>query len=580
MLLEIQVHNVALIDALCLELGEGLNVLTGETGAGKSILVGALNLVLGGRADRSIIRTGEEQASVEALFDIGNCPEARELLAEWGIEGDGNLVSVKRSLTAAGRSLCRVAGSVLPLSRFRQLTGALVELHGQHEHQKLCDEGQHTGFLDAFGGLEHQRLLEKVAVDHESFAGLRRQAERLKGDLAERERLRDVLCYQIDEIDQVRPKAGEMEKLQQKSRLLGSAMKISQRLERACDLVYRGGKDASVQESLKKAADAMASIGDLDPRFESLARRLEELFYGAQDLGSELLDLCETTEFDPGEEERVASRLSALKGLTKKYGPELEDVIQFRARARERLEEIESGDERLAELERELDVADKKLEESCRALSDSRKALAPRLSERILEELKALGMEKARFAVRFQGTGEPTRQGAERAGFLLSANPGEPMKALADVASGGELSRIMLAMKTVAADQAGVDAMVFDEIDTGVSGRMAQAVGEKMALIAGRRQVICVSHLPQIAALGDRHYLVEKQEQGGRTSTTVRLLDEEGRIEELSRMVGGAGEMESSRTHAAHMLSAARDRATALRRAEREKRSNEHDGED
>ena len=217
-----------------------------------------------------------------------------------------------------------------------------------------------------------------------------------------------------------------MEKLQQKSRLLGSAMKISQRLERACDLVYRGGKDASVQESLKKAADAMASIGDLDPRFESLARRLEELFYGAQDLGSELLDLCETTEFDPGEEERVASRLSALKGLTKKYGPELEDVIQFRARARERLEEIESGDERLAELERELDVADKKLEESCRALSDSRKALAPRLSERILEELKALGAKRPFWPCAFRGRENLPGRAPSGPAFCCQPTPANP----------------------------------------------------------------------------------------------------------------------------------------------------------
>ena len=566
--MEIAIRNIALIDELRLELGEGLNVLTGETGAGKSIVVDALTLVLGGRADKSLIRTGTDRARVEALFDVSANREAQELLRQWGLKSDEGVAVVARELTASGRSLCRVCGATVPLSQFRRLTAALVELHGQHEHQLLCDPQRHTAYLDAFGKEDHKALLRQVARDHAEYTRFKQEGQRLASDLAERERLRDMLTFQLEEIDSVKPKAGEMEKLEKKNALMRSAEKIAQRVGRACDLVYRGaGRGPSAQEALKKAAQAMGDLAGLDQRFDQAKTRLEELFYASQDLGYELQDMCDSMEFDPGEAERTASRLSELKGLTRKYGPELEDVLAFRQRAAARLEEIEGGDEKLAEVKRREERALQALAESCRALGESREALARTLCARIMEELNALGMSRARFEVRFAalGPGRYSEKGAEKAEFMLSANPGEPVKPLSAVASGGELSRIMLAMKAVAAGQAGVDAMVFDEIDTGVSGRMAQVVGEKMAAIARTCQVICVSHLPQIAALGDRQYLVEKKVTQGRTGSTVRLLDREGRVEELARMVGGAGDMASSRAHAANLLDAAQALVASMR---------------
>ncbi|HIS00656.1 MAG TPA: DNA repair protein RecN [Candidatus Excrementavichristensenella intestinipullorum] len=559
MLLEIAIANIALIDRLRLELGPGLNVLTGETGAGKSILVDALTLVLGGRADKSLIRTGASRARVEALFDITGNQEAQALLEAWGLESDQGIAVLARELSEGGRSLCRVCGATVPLNQFKRLAGALVELHGQHEHQLLCDPERHTAYLDGFGGAEHRALVDKAAADYAQYAALGQEMARLKKDLAEGERLRDMLSFQLEEIDAVKPKAGEMAALERKNVLMRSAQKVAQRLNRACDLVYRGGgRGPSAQEALQKAAQAVADIGELDPRFQQAAARLEELFYAAQDLGYELEDMCESMDFDPGEAQRVAGRLSELKGLTRKYGPELEDVLAFRAQTAARLEEIQGGDERLDQVQGRLDKAREALERSCQALGESRRALSGTLCRKIMDQLKDLGMDKARFEVRFNSLPQKYGPaGAEKAEFMLSANPGEPVKPLSAVASGGELSRIMLAMKAVAADQAGVDAMVFDEIDTGVSGRMAQAVGEKMAAIARRRQVICVSHLPQIAALADRQYLVEKKVEDGRTGSTVRLLDRAGRIEELARMVGGAGDMESSRAHGANLLDAA-----------------------
>lgn len=561
MVLEIAIRNIALITELRLELGAGLNVLTGETGAGKSIVVDALTLVLGSKVDKSIVRAGEDKARVEALFDISGNRLAQEILEEWGVENDDGVIVVARELTATGRTVCRVGGTTVPLNQFRQLTSVLVELHGQHEHQMLFDSESHLGFLDAFGDEEHHLLMKKVEEDYSTYSGIQRNIHSLEVDLAERERLRDTLTYQLQEIQNVNPKKNEVEILEKKDRMLQSAQKISQKINRAYDLIYRGtGRGISAQEALKKASDAVAALSGLDEKFDTLRSRLDELFYAAQDIGYELQDMCETIDFDAGESERIASRLSDLRMLLRKYGPELEDVFAFRDKAQARLEEIDGGDEKLRNLQKDLQKVKDSLEEHCHALRESREQLAQKMCARILEELADLGMGRAKFEVRFEnlGPGKFSPRGSEKAQFMLSANPGIPVRPLSEVASGGELSRIMLAMKVVAADRAGADAMVFDEIDTGVSGRMAQAIGEKLASIARTRQVICVSHLPQIAAMSDNQYLVEKYVKDGVTGSTVRLLSYDGRIEELARMVGGAEDIDSARKHACNMLEAAR----------------------
>lgn len=555
MLLELSVRNVALIERLRIEFEPGLNVLTGETGAGKSIVVDSVNLALGARAARDLVRTGEDKAVVQAVFDM---PEAaRPLLDELGVDTGDGLVALTREVSAAGRSVSRINGQVVPTQQLRQVTALLMDVHGQHEHQALLNPALHLNFLDEGGGAGHRALMEDVAGKYASFRALEREAEKLRLDERERVRTVEQLARQIDEIKSIKPKPGEDEKLEKKLALYEHGEKIAGAVGAAYAYVYRGeGRQLAAQDALNRAAEEMAGIADLDPRFEALRARLEELFYAAQDAGSELQGILDSLDYDPGAAERAADRLNDLKRLKRLYGPELQDVLNFYGQAKARLDALAENETLRQEAEARRDAAKALLTAACAALTESRRALAERLSVRLIEQLKDLGMGRTRFEVEILPSA-PTARGADEVQFLISPNPGEPVKPLSAIASGGELSRIMMAFKAISADEGGVNSMIFDEVDTGVSGRMAQAVGEKMAAIAQKRQVICVTHLPQIAALAGAHFLVEKTVAGERTGSTVVKLDREGRVEELARLIGGAGDPESSRRHAANMLDAA-----------------------
>ena len=561
MLLELTIRNIALIEQLRVEFSQGLNVLTGETGAGKSIVVDSVNLALGGRASREMMRTGAERASVTALFDVSRNAAARALLSELGIGDEDGLISVKRELTAAGRSLCRLGGEVVPLNRFKQFTALLVDVHGQHEHQALLNPQRHVDFIDAYGDERHVRLMDEVRDAVARYRALCQEVDRVSLNAAERERRVDMLSFQIDEISAINPKPGEDEKLERKNRLMENAQKIADAVRNAYKLVYEGGgRSISAQDALKRAHDAMASLSGLDERFDRLAERLEEMYYAVQDVGYELQDLNESLDYDPAQGARVADRLADLKKLKRKYGPELSDVLAFWEKAKFERGEIESSDEKLAALISQRDQQEACVKTLCAQLTQSRTEIAQRFERALLGQLSDLGMGRARFEARFaprQAAGQFTLNGADQVDFMISPNPGEPLKPLSAIASGGELSRVMLAIKAIEADRGGVDTMIFDEIDTGVSGRMAQVVGEKMAAIARRRQVICVTHLPQIAALAMDHYVVEKTVTGERTGSSVRRLDREGRVRELARLVGGAGGAESGLGYASDMLNAA-----------------------
>lgn len=566
MLLELTIRNIALIESLRIEFAQGFNVLTGETGAGKSIVVDSVNLALGGRADRDMIRTGAEKGSVQALFDISGNAAALELAAELGVDADGGLVCVSRELSRSGRNICRIAGTALPLATLKQFTALLVDVHGQHEHQSLMNPAKHMEFLDAFGDEEHLGKMAAVRTAHAARAATASELRKLLKDASERERLIDMLRFQVEEISSAKLKSGEEEKLERKLRMLENAEKVRNGVDTAYELTYGGdGRALSAQEALLRASSAMEGIAGLDPRFEKLAGELKGLYYGVQEAGAELQALSEELSFDPRLMEKIGDRLDLISRLERKYGATVDEVIAFGNAARARLESIQSGDARIAELKKQLKQQDHALREACEALTNSRRALAEDFERDLLEQLRDLGMARCRFRVDFRALEKPTAEGAEQVEFLISSNPGEPLKPLASVASGGELSRVMLAMKAIALDRGGVDSMVFDEIDTGVSGRMAQVVGEKMQEIATRKQVLCVTHLPQIAALGDAHFRVEKSTDGERTQTNVVRLDRDGRIHELSRLVGGAEDSESSLSHAAHMLDDARERLERLK---------------
>lgn len=565
MLIELTIKNIALIESLRIEFAQGFNVLTGETGAGKSIVVDSISLALGGRADRDMIRTGAEKGMVQALFDVSGNPRAQAVLRELDIEGEDGMIAIRRELSRSGRNICRVCDVVVPLNTLKQLTATLMDIHGQHEHQALMNPARHLDFLDAFGGEEHAANRDRVAGLYAERGHIAAQLKRLMNDVSERERLVDVLSFQVQEISAAKLKPGEEQKLEKKLGLLENAERIRQSVEGAYTLVYQGdGRAPSAQEALLRSADAMDRISALNERYAALAGRLRELYYGAQDVGYELQALLDDLDFEPDLLDKVAARLDAIKKLERKYGATVEEVIEFGAKAADRLNGIKGSDASIAELKKRYREADNALREACDALTAIRRQSAARLSERICEQLKDLGMGKTRFEVRVEPLAKPTATGMDGVEFMISPNPGEPLRPLASIASGGEISRVMLALKAISVDSEGVDAMVFDEIDTGVSGRMAQVVGEKMCLIAKTRQVLSITHLPQIAALGDAHFLVEKVAGEDRTDTHVRLLDEAGRVRELSRLVGGAQDSESSLSHGAHMLKEAAERKRNL----------------
>lgn len=555
MLLELNIANIALIESLRIEFAQGFNVLTGETGSGKSIVVDCMNLVLGGRADRDFVRTGAEKGSVQALFDIAKNSAAKAILGEMDIDCEDGMVAVSREISRSGRNICRISGVIVPLNTLRRLTGTLLDIHGQHEHQSLLDPAKHIAFLDAYGDNRHNELRAQAAKLHSERVKMESELKKNMLDAAERERLSDMLGFQIQEIASAKLKKGEEERLIARLRILENSEKIRTNVETAYEATYAGaGRTPSAQELLLRAANAMDKLSQIDERYAELGLRLREMVYSAQDVGYELRDILDHMESDPELIEKVSKRLETIDRLERKYGPNLDDVLNFYASAVERLESIQTGDAHIDALKAELAKKDAELDEVCTLLTASRRELAQRLAQAVMQQLRDLGMGRARLEIRIESLPRPTANGLDSVEFLISANPGEPLKPMASVASGGELSRIMLALKAISMEADGVDSMVFDEIDTGVSGRMAQTVGEKMCAIARDHQVLCVTHLPQIAALGDAHFVVEKHTDGTTTETLVRQLDSEGRIHELSRLVGGAEDSTSSLSHAKHML--------------------------
>ena len=562
MLLEISIRNIALIERLTIEFAQGFNVLTGETGAGKSIVVDSLSLALGARAGRELLRTGADKASVQALFDVSDCPRAQEMAAELGAPCEDGLLAVSRELSANGRSVCRVSGMVVPLTALKGLTSLLMDIHGQHEHQALLDPEKHLGFLDAYGGEDHLARVRAIGAAYRVRMQLAGKIKAVLKDAQGRERELAEIERRLAEIAAAKLRPGEEEELESRAAILENAEHIRASLSEAYQLTYEGA--GSAQELLSRAANALEGISPIDARFSALAARLREAFIAAQDAGYELRDALEGVESDPRALEKLNARLDLIHRLEGRYGPELADVIAYGEELKARKEALSGGEASVSEWKKQLKGMDAALRQDCAALTEARRAIAARLTAGILKHLADLGMGKTRFEI----TVEPekiTATGGDRVEMRISPNPGEPLKPLNAIASGGEISRVMLALKAVSADEYGVGAMVFDEIDTGVSGRMAQAVGEKMAMIAGKRQVLCVTHLPQIAALADRHFVVEKTQVGERTGSTVRALDEPGRAQEIARLIGGAEDSPSAMEHAENMLAAARRRREELR---------------
>ena len=575
MLLQLCIDNLALIDRMTLDFAPGMNVLTGETGAGKSIVVDAVNLVLGERADRDLIANGSSKARVEAVFDVTDNDRVRALLGELELTGDEETVSISRELTSAGKNICRINGVVVPLQTLRRVSAQLLDIHGQHEHQLLLDSKNHTGYLDEYAADEIHPLLEEVASLYETWRDAARRLSRLRKSVAEREQRIDMLRFQMEELSGARLVEGEEEELERQKVFYRNAEKIMASFDEACELLsggVRGG--SSAVEQLREGVNALAPVSTLDARYEAVYARLDSLCYEVEDAAAELSALREEMDYDEREAERVEGRLDLLRRLNRKYGATTADMIAYRDRIAAELAELEDSDEAMERLEREYRQSARALDAASAKLTAAREAAARQFERSIEEQLHELGMKNARLTMDFAPLAPDEKrasrfsaQGVDRIEMMFCANLGQTMKPLAKVASGGELSRIMLALKNLSAQKPGIPrSMVFDEIDTGISGRMAQVVAEKMSQIGDHHQVICVTHLPQIAAMADEQFLVRKRDENGATKTEVLRLDREQRAQELARMVGGAqSESESSVRHAQAMLSDAETRKAALR---------------
>ena len=530
----LHIENIAIIEAADIEFAPGFNALTGETGAGKSIVIDSLSAVLGQRTSRELIRTGADKAFVSAAFS-GVAPGLSE---ELGIqpEADGTLL-LQREIQTDGKNVCRVNGRPVTVSQLRALGARLLNIHGQHDGQQLLDEEQHIVYLDSFGKTE--KLKETYTVKYKRFTDIRRQIQSLQMDEAEKARRVDTLKYQIEELRRAKLKPGEEEELTTRRGMLRNAEKFLDAVAGADYALNGDDSGGGALSALRQAQDALGAVRHLDDGFGQLYERLSEAYSEVYDIAATVEDKRGELDVSPGELDRVEGRMDQLYRLKKKYGATVEDMLDYLERCQTELAQIEDAGDTLERLEQELSRAEKETRQAAQALSDARRAAAERLTEQILAELQQLDMGKIRFAVDFAE--KPLDgDGMDAVRFLMSANTGETLRPIHKIASGGELARIMLAMKNVLSEQDHVGTMVFDEVDTGVSGRAAQKVAEKMARISRSKQVLCVTHLPQLAAMADTHFSVEKGEKNGRTYTEVRRLEREQRRQELARLTGGS----------------------------------------
>ena len=538
MILSMRMRNIALIEELSLEFGEGLHVMTGETGAGKSIVVDAVNLVLGGRAARELIRTGTDKAWVEAVFDASGNEEVAKWAQAQELDDFDGTVTLYREITRSGRNLCRVCGVVMPLSALKDIAVLLMDVHGQHEAQFLMNSQYHLLFLDAAGGDDYQALLSRVDAAYQAFITNHRQYARLVKENEKKQYRMESLKKSLEELEKARLKLGEEETLAAEKERFRHSEKIATAVAAAHRAISANDDSETVLSRVKEAADALRSLAAFGENYVSLAQRCDSAYYELEEIGYELADLTEKGEFDPVRAEKVETRLDLIRRMERKYGETVAEVLSQQQKMQEEYDNYVSLDEQVVKTGAEHKRLLAQYRQLARQLTEARHGLANEFEKNMMAQLKDLGMGNTIFQVSFAIRPE-----------------GKIFMPQSKIASGGELSRLMLAIKSLEAEKGGVGTMVFDEIDTGISGRMAQVVAEKMALIARKRQVICVTHLPQIAAMAAHQFLVEKRVEGERTNTSVRLLSPKERISEVARMLGGAdGSEGSAMSHAAHML--------------------------
>ena len=547
MLSLLHIENIAVIECADISFDQGFNVLTGETGAGKSIVIDAISAILGERAYRDMIRTGTNKASVRAIFT--QVPEL-SWFADNGVEYDAETV-IQREIYLDGKNVCRVNGSLVSVAILRKLGTQLINIHGQHDSATLFDEENHLSFLDAFG--DNMDLRAVYSEKFETVSKLRREIDKKTMDEGEKLRRMETLRYQIAEIEKAELEAGEDEVLEERRKILQNAEKLSNGMDSAVECLYGGDESDGAAGLLAQAEYALARLAKFSDSFAAIHERVSDLMYQVQDVAEEVRDARDDLSYSADELEQIESRLDVIHKLRRKYGVTCEDILAYLEKAKKELDEIEFADDHLERLKKKLKKAEKEAWDAALALRKNRQETSVNMADRILTELAQLDMPKVQFVCKFTET-ELSSNGADTVAFYMSANAGEALKPMSKVASGGELARIMLAMKNVLAEKDHVNTLIFDEVDTGVSGRAAQKVAEKLRSVASHKQVLCVTHLPQLAALANTHLLIAKSERDGRTYTSVTPLDIEGRKRELARIIGGTNITETTLKSAEEML--------------------------
>ncbi len=543
MLEHLHIRNVALIKESEISFGDGLNILTGETGAGKSMIIDSLQFALGGRAGKDFLRHGEKQAAVEALFSVQS-QALTEKLAENGIapEEDGTLL-ITRTLSEAGKSVCRINGSTVTVGMLKEIAEDMIDIYGQHEHQSLLNPVKHIRLLDRFCGAGFGEAMEEYKNSRQRLKDLEKQLAILIGDESQREQRMDMLLFQKEEIEAAELREGEEDALLEQKKRLSSMERLIRLTGESITLLYDG--DDRAPSACDQLGDALAKLqeaAEYDAALSPLADALADGYAAVEDCARELKREAEKQEADPEELERIEERLQLFYKLKRKYGGSIEAVLEFYEKAVQELEFLSNSSEKAAELSAEKAEEEKRLSALAETLTARRRATAEQVEEQIETALHDMEMKHARFHIQIEEKADWGADGKDKVEFLISANAGEPLKPLAKIASGGEMSRVMLALKTVLVDADEIGTFIFDEIDTGVSGRTARRVGEKMRFLGGKRQLLCITHLPQIAAMADNHFLIEKESDAGETVTRVTALDEEGAVREVARLMNDVTE--------------------------------------
>ena len=555
MLNQLSVRNVAVIDKLDINLHDGVSVLTGETGAGKSIIIDSINMILGDRANKELVRYGTDKAVVQAVFDAPK--SVINILEENDIDVEDGTVIITRQVTKEGKSVARINGMVVTLNILREISDRLINIHGQHDNQALLTPIRHITFLDAYA--DNEEYINRYKDILSKKREIEKKISSLEMDEQEKMQRIDLLEYQVNEIKKASLEKGEEDDLREQRDIYTNAEQITKSVNEAYMNLYEGDEIQSAYDGISIAVNEISQISDLNPQLKSIYDTLNEIMYSLEDTAHEIKEFGETVEFDEQTLNEIEERLDLISRLKRKYGNSIEEILEYLKKAESELNDIKLSDERTNELKEELKNITKELKEKGNVLTQRRENAAKVLEENIEKSLHELNMEKSKFKVSIENDGTFYDNGMDKVEFLISTNPGEPLKPLVKIASGGELSRVMLAIKSILADSDGVDTMIFDEIDTGVSGKAAMSIAKKLAVIAKNKQVICITHLPQLTAMADNHYLIQKNTDGEMASTTLKELDEEGRELELARIIDGGEVTELALSHAKQMLENAKN---------------------